>query len=177
VLVQVTDDQVTGVQRLILDRARWAVVSVDLTGIGDELIALRQIAEAIQPAADQADGRLIALRVRLTGMTRLHRSLKAETHRFSDEIQAAAHRCHEDIWLERLRVETSDAEALSAGGGASVSLDLAAMLDELEHEPAIRAAASELIASIVGKFPGGVATGEIPLGHELINRISFEGEQ
>jgi exonuclease SbcD len=167
VLVEVTDDHVTAVQRLILDRARWVVLTVDVSGLDDEMIVLRKIKDAIQPVAEQAEGRLLALRVCLVGASRLHRRLKAEPHRFSDEIQAAAQRCHEDIWLERLRVETTDAAGSRATDETVLSIDLSAMLDGIEHEPAIRTAAADLISTIVGKLPGGITTEETTLSGDL----------
>ena len=78
VLVDVVDGHISSVQRLILDRARWAVVDVDLSGITDETIALRNIENAIRPAADNLEGRLLALRVCLSGSTDLHRRLNAD---------------------------------------------------------------------------------------------------
>jgi exonuclease SbcD len=167
VLVDVADGHITAVRRLVLDRARWAVLTVDVTDIDDETIALRKIEDAIQPVAEEAGGRLLALRVRLAGASRLHRRLKAEPHRFSDEIQAAAQRCHEDIWLERLLVDTNDVAESHATDGAALSVDLSAMLDGIEHEPAIHNAAAELISSIVGKLPGGITTEETILGEDL----------
>jgi DNA repair protein SbcD/Mre11 len=167
VLVEVDDGHVIAVQRLILDRARWAVLTVDVSGIDDETIALRMIEESIRPIADQAAGRLLALRVRLTGASGLNRLLKAEPHRFSDEIQAAAQRCHEDIWLERLRVETSDVATPRPPDDAALSVDLSAMLDGIERDPAVLSAAADLIATVVGKIPGGITTEETTLGGDL----------
>lgn len=167
VVVEVADGHIISVERLILDRARWALITIDLTGIDDVTTALRKIEEAIRPVADQADGRLLALRVRLEGLTGLHRILKADPHRFSDETQAAAQRCHEDIWLERLRVETNDVEKSSSTVGALSFIDLSAMLDGLESDPTIRSAAKELVSVITGKLPGGVTTNETPISEDL----------
>ena len=164
VVIDVDDGRVTSVERMILDRARWAVVTIDLTGIDDETRALPRIEDAIRPVADQADARLLALRVRLEGKSKLHRVLKAESRRFSDEIQAAAQRCHENIWLERLRIDTADIDASSPGTDALAAVDLAAMLDGLERDPAIRAAAEALASSITAKLPGGVKSDEAPVG-------------
>jgi DNA repair exonuclease SbcCD nuclease subunit len=167
VLVEVDDGRVIAVERLILDRARWAVLTVDVSDIDDETFALRKIEEAIQPVAEQAEGRLLALRVRLAGESGLHRRLKAEPHRFSDEIQAAAQRCHEDIWLERLRVETTDAARSHATDEGVPSIDLSAMLHGIEDDPAVRSAAADLISMVVGKIPGGITTEETTLGGNL----------
>jgi DNA repair protein SbcD/Mre11 len=167
VVVDVEDGHIIGVERLILDRARWAVITIDLSGIDDVTIGLRKIEEAIRTVADQADGRLLALRVRLEGRTQLHRLLKADPHRFSDEVQAAAQRCHEDIWLERLRIETNDVEKSPSAVDVLASIDLSAMLHGLECDPTIRSAAKELISTIAGKLPGGVTTDDASMSEDL----------
>lgn len=167
VVVDVADGHIKSVERLILDRARWAVVAVDLSGIADETTALRSIEDAIRPAADNLEGRLLALRVRLSGSTDLHRQLNANPHRFFDEVQAAAQRCYEDIWLERLRVETSETEKPPESDSALVAFDLSADLHGLVHEPEIRSVAAEMIATIVGKFPGGVISEETALDQDV----------
>lgn len=168
VLIEVTDGEVRSVERLILDQARWARVDVDLSGIDDENAALRKIEDAIRPIADQAEGRLLAIRVRLWGTTTLHRQLNADPRQFTDEVQAAAHRCHEDIWLERLRIETSDVEIPSAAAATSSSLDLSGALSNIAHDPEIRAIAAGLISGIVGKLPGGIASDEKSLDHDSL---------
>jgi exonuclease SbcD len=166
VLVDVADGHVTGVRRLILDHARWAVVKVDLSGVESEFAVLQKVEDAIRPAAEEAEGRLLALRVCLTGATILHRRFNAAPHQFSDEIQASAQRIHEDIWLERLLVETSDLEA-KATSTAPSSSDLAAMLAGIEHDPTTRTAATNLVAAITGKLPGGVTSDEVTTGGTL----------
>jgi DNA repair exonuclease SbcCD nuclease subunit len=167
VLVDVADGHVSQVRRLIVDRARWAVVRVYLDGISEESVALRKIEDEIRPAAEQADGRLLALRVRLEGTTALHRRLKADPRRFSDEVQAAAHRCSEDIWLEVLRIETLEPHAAAASDDPIALLDLAATLEALQHDSGLRTSAAALISDITGKLPGGIATNEAPLVEDL----------
>jgi exonuclease SbcD len=168
VIVDVEDGHVTTARRVIVDCARWSEVLVDLGGIDDETALLRAIEETILPAAQDAEGRLLALRVRLEGRTPLHRRLKADPRSFADEVQAAAHRCHEDVWLERLRIDTKEADIRAPGhNDSAASLDLGAILEGLEHDPNLRAAASQLLASIAGKLPGGMVTGETPLPDNL----------
>jgi DNA repair protein SbcD/Mre11 len=167
VLVDVADGHVTDVRRLIVDRARWAVVVVSLDGVSDEMAALRKIEDQIRPAAEQAESRLLALRVRLEGTTPLHRLLKSDPRRFSDEVQASAHRCNEDIWLECLRIETQEPHAATSTDEVVASIDLAAMLDGLQHDRDVRTNASALIAEITSKLPGGISEAETPLTGDL----------
>lgn len=165
VLVDVADGQIVGTRRLALDRARWAIAAIELTGIEDEASALRRIEDTITPEAAAAEGRLLALRVRLTGSTPLHRRLVADPDRMADEIQAAANRIHEDIWLERLRIETVDPHA--AADDTLASLDLSALLEGLEQDPQFQARVADLVTTITGKLPGGIANEGPPLTSDL----------
>jgi DNA repair exonuclease SbcCD nuclease subunit len=173
VIVDVTDGHVTDVRRLIVDSARWAEVSVDLAGVDEEADMLRNITDAIRPVAQDAKGRLLALRVCLQGQTSLHRRLKADPQTFTDEVQAAAHRCHEDIWLERLQIETKEVGVAAAASHVSsdTSLDLAATLAGLEHDPNVHLKAAEIVAIIADRLPAGIVTGDIQLADDLDNLL------
>jgi exonuclease SbcD len=176
VIVDVNDGHVAGVRRLIVDCARWADVSVDLSGIDEETEMLRAITDAIRPVAQDAEGRLLALRVRLEGQTSLHRRLKADPRTFTDEVQAAAHRCHEDIWLERLQIETKEPGVPTANQShPEALLDLGAMLAGLEHDPNVHARAAAIVATIADRLPAGIATGDIPLADDLDKLLEDAG--
>jgi exonuclease SbcD len=163
-LVDVTDGHVSGVpRRLLVDHARWASLTVNLSGAENEPEALRAISNAFSDAAAEAEGRLLAARVKLIGATKLHRQLKADASRFADDVQAVAHHVHEDLWVELLRIETTDT---TIAGGAS-SLDPAALLEGLEHDAIMRQQAADVIATVTAKLPGGITVDEISLTDDV----------
>ena len=164
VLVGVVDGEVNDVRRLILDKARWSAASVDMTGIEDEPDARQRIEEVVQPLVDQAEGRLLALQLRLHGTSSLHNCLKARRDSFSDEVQALLHRLHEDAWLQKLRIETTD--PMMTTDRPISSIDFAAMLDGIEQDAVVRAAAAEEFAIMKGKLPGGVG-GDTSISDDL----------
>ena len=168
VIVDVSDGHVSGLRRVIVDCACWAEVSVDLNGIDQEADMLRKITETIHPVVQDAEGRLLALRVRLIGQTSLHRRLKADPRTFADEVQAAAQRCHEDVWLERLQIETKEAGVPAVSSGHSeASLDLSATLTSLEDDLNVHAKAIQIVASVADRLPAGIITGDTPLKEDL----------
>jgi DNA repair protein SbcD/Mre11 len=167
VLVDVDDGRVTAVRRLIVDQARWAVVAVNLDGIAEGAEALRKIEDEIRPATEQAEGRLLAVRVQLTGASALHHVLKADPQSFSDEVQAAADRCREDVWVESLRIEIAETPVHTSSDASIDSLDLDAALTPLLSDPALRKSAADLIAEITAKLPRGISTNDLPLADEL----------
>jgi hypothetical protein len=168
VLVDVEDTEVVSVRRLIVDRARWATLTVDLAGVLEETIALRKIEEQIRPVAAEAADRLLALRVNLQNADGLYRAIKGNQQRLSDEVQAAAHRCAQDAWLEGVHFEISnnkDNAALPIE--ALTELDLDSALATLQSDPDLRASAESLIAEIAEKIPRGVFADDAALGASL----------
>jgi DNA repair exonuclease SbcCD nuclease subunit len=155
VLVDVRDGEVKEVKRLILDKARWAIASVDIAEIETEADVLQQIEKDVRPLVDQAEGRLLALQLRLHGVSSLTRRLKARIDDLSDEVQAILHRFHDDAWLQKLRVDT--VEPTMTIDSAISSIDFASVLDGIELDAVVRAAAANELAIMKGKLPGGVA--------------------
>ena len=174
VAVEVADGRVRDVSRLIVDQARFASLTVDLSGHEHERDVLAAIARDLAVAAAETEGRLLALRVRLHGSTPMHDRLAADRDGLRDEIQAAAHRLHEDIWLERLLIETArPARALPAD--LSSGLDPATLLHAIDADPEFRARASAVLAEILVKMPAGMADDGIDLLPDL-DAICAEAE-
>jgi DNA repair protein SbcD/Mre11 len=163
VLVDVVDGRVTHVGRLALDRARFEQVVVDLAGAADPRGAVEAVEVALRPLAGLAATRLVLVRVHLTGVTPAHDALAADRESATAEIQAAAHRLHEDLWLERLKVETRRPPAPVAPAGA---IDPAALLADLDRDLEFRSRAKAALAEIGGRMPATVAA-EADLEAEL----------
>ncbi|MCJ2014045.1 exonuclease SbcCD subunit D [Methylobacterium sp. J-076] len=155
VLVTVEDAQVREVERLIFDRARFERLSVDLSGVTEIGAAHARVEEALRPLGAVAASRLVLVRVHLTGESAVHDRLCADRDDLAAEVQAAAHRVHEEIWLERLKVETRRPRAAEAVSTAAI--DPTALLADLEREPEFRERAVAALAEIVRKMPSGVA--------------------
>ncbi|MCJ2132532.1 DNA repair exonuclease [Methylobacterium sp. J-026] len=155
VLVEVADGRVTGLTRLALDRARFEQVTVDLAGSSDPRAAIEAVEAALRPLADLAATRLVLVRIHLSGTTKAHDALAADRDSVTAEIQAAAHRLHEDLWLERLKIETRRPRAPAEPSGAAI--DPAALLADLDRDPEFRSRAKAALAEIGGRLPSTVA--------------------
>lgn len=155
VVVEVADGRVTGLTRLALDRARFERVSVDLAEAADTRTAIEAVEAALRPLAGLAASRLVLVRVHLAGTTPAHDALAAERESVTAEIQAAAHRLHEDLWLERLKIETRRPPAAIESSGAAI--DPAALLADLDRDPEFRTRARAALAEIGGRMPAAVA--------------------
>jgi exonuclease SbcD len=154
VIVDVADGRVAAVRRVLTDRARWADVVVDVSPHDDEPGLIAAIAAGVRPHVETAEGRMLALRVTFTGATSLHARLLADAD-LRDKAEAAAQRCGDGVWLERVRVATSPVSRRRAP--ALAELDLAASLEESAAQPASRAAVEALIGAVRARLPGGIA--------------------
>lgn len=160
VAVDVADGRVTGVRRLIVDHARFHHLGVALDGCATEREAVSAVEAALRPLADIAHGRLLAVRVHLTGETAAHDRLAADREGLTAEIQAAAHRVHDDIWLETLTIATRRPRgAVDGPPGFSAAIDPATLLAEIDRDPEFRARAVAALAEITAKLPGGEEPG------------------
>jgi DNA repair protein SbcD/Mre11 len=156
VIVEVADGLVSQVRRVVTDYARWAEVFVDATPHSDETDVLRAVEAEVRPHAEVAEGRLLAVRVILTGATNLHARFVADRGRLRDEVEAAAQRCADDIWLERLRIDTAEPQR-PARDAALAEIDLAVALEKCEADTALRARVTDLVRTVKDKLPGGMA--------------------
>lgn len=179
VVVEVGDGEVKDVQRLIVDRARWAIVDVDAAGIEGEADLFVHIEEAIQDALEECP--LLLIRVRITGATELNRAFRAKLPEVIQEVQARADHCREDIWVESvilgtteiINLEAAGLEASSDAEEANSSLDLSTALDPLLDAPETLAAAKELSNLLRSKLPGGIDA-EAILSGSAMNTLLLE---
>ena len=154
VIVDVADGRVHAVRRVLTDRARWAEVVVDVEPYDDEPGVLRAIEAQVRPHVEASEGRMLAVRVTLIGSTPLHARLLADAD-LRDKTEAAAQRCGDDVWLERVRLATCAHRRAPAA--APAGLDLAAALQDSAADPASRAEIEALIGIVRARLPGGLA--------------------
>jgi hypothetical protein len=91
-----------------LDVVRWAALEVDVSGLEKELEATQCIRDALTDAVAEAEGRLLAIRITLTGSTPLHGVFHREAMRLRAEVLAIAQDFGEEsVWIERITMETT----------------------------------------------------------------------
>ncbi|AYG58772.1 metallophosphoesterase family protein [Rhizobium jaguaris] len=160
VLVTVEEGRISH-ERLIVDEARFGQIDIAVDPEDDQAAILRRVEQAAQPLADDMAGRMMALRVRLSGITPLQGAIAAYRQQWRDEVEAACHRVHEDIWLEKLelRLEPPVARIVEANG----TLDLGQLLAEHVGDADIVAEANRLVGEIAIRLPSGLGASELPL--------------
>ncbi|MEZ6134296.1 MAG: DNA repair exonuclease [Pirellulaceae bacterium] len=119
-LVQVVDQRLKSIDFIPTDSLRWHELLVDLAQldyVGDVEDMVREQASQLQ---EVAEGRNLALRVRLQGATNLHADLTRPgiVDRLGDSLTGALNEVGE-IWLESIQIESRPARVV-----ASADLDL-----------------------------------------------------
>ncbi|SFB50705.1 DNA repair exonuclease SbcCD nuclease subunit [Rhizobium sp. NFR07] len=164
VLVTVEDGRVSH-ERLITDSARFAEVSIDLAAEEGVPAILRRIEDALDTIVENMEERPLALRVRLGGKSRYRREILARAGDFRDEVQAACHRTHADIWLEKLDLRMVPDQETVADGAAVLGLEGLISMDGFSSE--VVDEASTRVAEIAARLPGGLGADDLPLGADL----------
>lgn len=104
-LVTVQGGRVLQVEHRDLDVLRWAVCRVDLAGCetGDEGLDL--VRQALEKESGRAEGRPIAVRLVLEGITPLHGTLHERSFHWTEEFRAIAASLTA-VWLEKVVLAT-----------------------------------------------------------------------
>lgn len=114
-LVTVNDDlEVETAHWHALDVVRWQSLEVELDGANTETEALQRIRESISDSVSEAEGRLVATRITLTGATPLNGPLHRDCQHLRAEVLAIAQDFGEEsVWIERIKTATSPVYDLS----------------------------------------------------------------
>jgi DNA repair exonuclease SbcCD nuclease subunit len=136
-----------------LDVLRWEVATVSLDGVEGRNDALERIGEKLRSLVEDAQGRLVAARVVITGVTTIASDIAANPRQWSADVRAIALDIDADrLWIEKVKSEATGrsisdatngddsptAEALSIVAELSVSeciaADLGVDLSDLERK-------------------------------------------
>lgn len=168
-LVRVENGRICEVLHRPVDVVRWAMEALDVSTAKniDEIHALIKV--RLERAYARVDGRSLALRLRLTGETGLHHDLVIGQTTLDAEVQTVAAGVAEDLWVEKLELDTRPprrGEALDptiAGklrqaieqlrGGDALAASLEARLAEIRVKLPAAAHVEELFATLQAQAP------------------------
>ena len=160
-LVTIEDREVVDLATIPCDVVRWAVLSVpldDAANIGDVTDSVRKALEAA--VANQADGRLLACRIRLEGRTQVHAQLIASETRILATARAIALGLGDEVaWIEKVVIETEatvDPEILAQREDAVGALQQ--MLHAATTDEALLAEIKDEISALVQRLPYEIRT-------------------
>ncbi len=163
-LVAIEGSKVAGVEHRDLDVVRWTQIYVDVVDADEDELHSR-VRVAVEAAAEEADERLVAIRIVLSGETALHRTLVVERERLVNELRAAvSDAAPGQAWLERVKLETSvpaDVTRLIARDDAIGGL--LRTLRALPVDQAALTALSDELADLKRKLPADVTDEDLNL--------------
>src|SRR5690348_16371804 len=161
-LVTVEDGQITDLTTLHCDVVRWSRLSVPVDDCSHPAEVSDRVRQSIEQAvATEADGRLLACRIELTGTSNIHGELLASAEGLMAEAQAAALGIGDDVaWIERLLVSPQPRRnPLGAADQLDALGNLRAMLADAGKDESLL----QQLASDIGEFsrrlPADLRTG------------------
>ncbi len=154
-VLTVDGDRINSVEHVPLDVVRWAHVRVDLTGCGNYEEALRRVRLKLSAEAESADGRTVAARLTLFGKTVLHRSFLGDLERTQAECLNMAEQSAGDVWVERVLVQTEDANETPKGDGDAIA-ELLRTVEQVLVNPDQLSALKVDLESSLSRVPGRV---------------------
>jgi DNA repair exonuclease SbcCD nuclease subunit len=115
-LVTVSDGKVIDAPTIPFDTVRWARIPITLTEDADEDAALTLVRTELAAAVAQAEGRLLAARIILSGACRAHDSLSLDLGATRERIRAEALSVAgpDMLWAETIEIATSPPRAIEA---------------------------------------------------------------
>ena len=116
-LVTVEGGEIVELTTIPCDAVRWAVLSVSLADAESFGDVIDRLHSAVEAAANEADGRLLACRIVLEGRTAVHDRLVASEGRMLAEARAGALGLGDEVaWVEKVVIGTQpevDAQTLA----------------------------------------------------------------
>ena len=151
-LVHLSNGQLDRVEFIASDSLRWHEVDLDLS----QLALLGEIEdmlpESISPLVEAAEDRMLAIRLRLTGSTSLHRELTM-IHTVDKLVDTLSARLAElgPVWLEKIKVSTQPSSNLDMADLDLPLRYLQQITDELQHDPGLRQQVSVTLEEMLKK--------------------------
>jgi DNA repair protein SbcD/Mre11 len=178
-LVTVNDDRSLQTDFRALDVLRWDIASIDVSesqGVDD---VLDLVATEIESCHRNAAGRLLALRIELTGETAAHRDLHAQQHHWTNEIRSLAIDVGKgDVWIEKVKLRTSSPASKSTPSNIPDDAigELASLFEQARTDTSQLAALEFDLADVVKKLPAELKTLARPDDPEWLREILAEAE-
>lgn len=174
-LITVRDQAIESVRFIATDSLRWEEICVDaseLEYLGD---MEDQLERAANPVVAAADGRPLAIRVRIFGSSKLHAELTrfGTLERLGDVF---AHRLSQigDLWLETIKISTTP---FLKGSAEDVLLPikyLSRVTEACRHDPILREQFEESLEELLKKTRQELSEYGCPIADESKRAAEFD---
>ena len=138
----------------VLDVARWEDRHIDLTAATSLEQMLGAVREHLDSAAEGADGRVVAVRLTLTGRTSLHGEISRQERHLVEDIHVMASGLGRDVWVEKVRFRTEATFTIAEVAARDDAVgDLAARLERAGQDADLMALIGEDAKALMNKLP------------------------
>lgn len=161
VVVKVEEGQVRSVEHRACDEVRWANTRVDAVKAQQTSDVLAELKLQLYRVMGGVGDRPTAVRVTVAANGALARHLAGDLAWFESEARAHAEAVSDNIWIERLRIESTGESQAPSG----LPPEIAEILAEASEDPECAAAIREAVSPLIAKLPGdifGAASDDIP---------------
>jgi DNA repair exonuclease SbcCD nuclease subunit len=158
-LIEYDADGIVSVEPRALDVVRYAQCALDLSGARSFDEALDRLRPLLVRELEQADGRVLGVRVELVGRTPLHARLLADDA-FSSNVQALAQDVSSDeLWIEKLQVHTASERSGDGQHDEGALSELLAAIAARREDPALLAELGSGLEELRSKLPAELREG------------------
>ena len=158
-MVTVQNGTVASVEHLVLDSVRWDSCVVDATRCVSSDDVRSAVANQLSTITANAEGRLAAVRVQITGASPAHEDLWADIHGFEAEIRSVAN-ANGRLWVEKVKMSTTRPVDLAAARDDDAVGALAHRIEELRHDRDALATYEDAFSDLAKKLGADARTGE-----------------
>lgn len=164
-LVTVDGMRIESVRFEPLDVLRWERVEIDLADLLEPAQAVEAGARRIRAAAEEAQGRLLAVRVALAGRGPVRAAWLSDSDRWTSELRArAAEATHRRAWVEKVVPAAPESGVLADATGADLG-ELVGVVDDVTKDGAWAGSLPGLFTDLRARLPFAALEGEgaVPL--------------
>lgn len=152
-LVSVSDGQVSELESLVLDAARWAHIDLDLTGLSRREEVLTALGQRLRDEVSAAGNRPLATRVEFVGSTEIHAELVGDEVGLRGDIETIALGVSDTIWIEKVKISTTDPSEDSLALRSDVLGELVQLIGEAAKDPEIQTKLAGEIRALSTRVP------------------------
>ena len=156
-LVTALGGQILSVEHQALDVVRWCRCEVDASAATHPDDLLQAVQECLEAEADQAEGRLLAARVRIHGPSAVHERLRRDPERWENELRLSAMEVRgAEVWVEKVLFDTASPRPLATISRAGEPLgELLAYARALGEAPVALTDSHKELRALRAKLPLG----------------------
>jgi exonuclease SbcD len=158
VLVEYDAAGIHSVELRSLDVVRYAQCTLDLSQVSHWDTALDQVKPLLERELAGAEGRVLGVRLRVVGRTPLHARLRADEEAFLRDVWIQVHDIADELWIEKLQLETS-AESVALSDDGAIGELLQAIAAQRADAKLLTELAEEL-SELRSKLPPELREGE-----------------